>query len=74
MVAYLLVRIHSGKTALTGLASFRSDLLNFLLGTVGEVTGVGVVGHVEGCEVESYRCICLDNLIRRSGCLLELVD
>ena len=74
MIAYLLVRIHSGKSALAGLASFRSDLLNFLLGTVGEVTGVRVVGHVEGCEVKSCRYFPSDNLIRRLVCLLELVD
>ena len=74
MVAYLLVRIHSGKAALAGLASFRSDLLNLLLRTVGEVTGVRVVGHFEGCEVESCGSICLDSVIRRLVCFLELVD
>ena len=54
MVAYLLLRVHRGKAALASLASFGGDLLNFFLGTVGEVAGVRVVSHVEWCKVESY--------------------
>ena len=54
MVAYLLVRIHRGKAALAGLTSLGGNLLDLFLRTVGEVTGVGVVSHDEGCEVESY--------------------
>lgn len=50
MVAYLLVRIHSGKAALAGLTTFRGDLLDFFLGTVGEVAGVRIVRHDAGCK------------------------
>ena len=53
MVAYLLVRIHRGKAALAGLASFGSDLGDFFLGTVGEIARVRIVSHVESCEVEA---------------------
>lgn len=60
MVAYLLVRIHRGKTTFASLTSFGGDLLDFLLGTVGEVAGVRVVSHDEGCKVESNGCICLE--------------
>ena len=74
MVAYLLVRIHRGKAALAGLASFGSDLGEFILGTVGEVAGVRVVGHDEGCKVESYGCIYSEVVICRLVCLLEFVS
>ena len=60
MTAYLLIRIHSGKAALAGLTSFRGDLLDLFLRTVGEVAGVGVVSHDddEGWKGESCEYIC----------------
>lgn len=67
ILTYLLVRVHSGKAALAGLASFRSDLGDFFLGTVGEVTGVRVISHDEGCKVESYGCICLREIYWKIG-------
>ena len=54
MVTYLLVRIHRGKAALAGLTSLGGNLLDLFLGAVGEVAGVRVVSHDEGCEVEVY--------------------
>jgi len=36
---------HEAGVLCVGLAAFRSDVLDLLLGTVGEVAGVLVVGH-----------------------------
>lgn len=36
---------------MAGLAALAGDLLNLLLGAVGKVSGVGVVSHDEGREV-----------------------
>lgn len=47
--------------------------MNLFLGTVGEVAGVRVVSHDEGCEVESDGCIGLNWFIARLICLLEFV-
>lgn len=44
--AYLLVWVHACETTNTGgLATCLSCGLNFLLGTIGEIAGVGVIGH-----------------------------
>ena len=47
---YLLVLVHGGKsTRVAGLATLTGDVLDFFLGAVGEVAGVGVGGHFDGC-------------------------
>lgn len=44
--AYLLVRIHAGEaTLVAALTALLSNVLDVLLGAVGEVAGVLVVGH-----------------------------
>ncbi len=70
MIAYLLVRIHRGKAALAGLASFGSDLGDLILGAVGEIAGIRIIGHD---EVGSYERIYLERVIRRLVCLVEVV-
>ena len=43
------VLLHAGEAArVRGLTTLGCDLLYLLLGAVGEVAGVGVVGHCEG--------------------------
>lgn len=42
---YLLIRVHRRKTAGASLAAFGGCGLDFFFGAVGEVAGVGVVGH-----------------------------
>lgn len=47
--AHLLILVHAGETArVAGLAALAGDVLHFLVGAVGEVAGVGVVGHFGG--------------------------
>ena len=45
MGQYLLVRVHGRKASGAGLTAFGRGGLDFFLGAVGEVAGVGVVGH-----------------------------
>ena len=52
---YLLIGIHATESALvTGLAALAGDVLNLLLGTVGEVSGVRVGSHVDRCSGSQY--------------------
>lgn len=49
-IAYLLIRIHTGESArVTGLAALLGDIRHFVVGAVGEVSGVGV-----GCHFYSF--------------------
>lgn len=44
--AYLFRRIHASESAsVAGLATLLADVLNLFARAVGEVSGVGVVGH-----------------------------
>jgi hypothetical protein len=44
--AYLLIRIHTSEAArMAGLAALGGNVLHLFLWAVGEVSGVGVVGH-----------------------------
>lgn len=44
--AYLLGRIHASESAsLAGLAALLADVLHLFARAVGEVSGIGVVGH-----------------------------
>jgi len=58
----LLVGIHAGETAVLGtsLTTLGSDVLHLLLGAVGEVTGVGVVGHLEECLIVEGSVVMLE--------------
>lgn len=48
VMAYLLIGVHRCEAAVVrGLAALRGDVLNLLLGAVGEVSWVSVVGHVD---------------------------
>jgi hypothetical protein len=47
--AYLLVGVHGSEaSAVRRLTALLGDVLNLLFGAVGEVAGVGVVGHSDG--------------------------
>ena len=44
---------HKARVLCVGLTAFRSDVLNLLLGAVGEVARVLVVGH-DGCKLAKW--------------------
>jgi hypothetical protein len=50
METYLLIRVHGRKaTRVTSLPALGRNIPHLFLGAVGEVSGVGVVGHFAWC-------------------------
>lgn len=46
-LTYLLVRVHRGKTAGTGLSTFACDFPDLFFWSIGEVPWIIVAGHFE---------------------------
>lgn len=71
MRAYLLLRVHASKaTAVAGLATLAGDVLDLLVGAVGEVTGVLVVGHLDVFG----ELVVIWNFRSRSGSVVDLME
>lgn len=62
---YLLILVHGGESArVAGLATLAGDVFDFFLGAVGEVAGVGVGGHFDGCVGDVWNVVYAVNCLR----------